>query len=65
MELTITQNGALYALHHKPASSYLQKRVRPDLSWCYRALTGSIEKVQATPQNTAEQYEFLECRLAA
>jgi transcriptional regulator with AAA-type ATPase domain len=67
MELTITQNGALYALQHKPAPSYLQKRVRPDLIWSYRALKRSIEKLQATPQNAAEQvaYGFLEYRVAA
>ena len=66
MELTITQNGALYAMHHGPGS-YLRKRARPDLIWSYRALTRSIEKVQATPQNTAEQftYGFLEYPVAA
>jgi hypothetical protein len=67
MEPTITQNGALYAMQHKPAPSYLQKRVRPDLIWSYRTLTRSIEKVQATPRNTAEQlaYGFLEYGVAA
>jgi hypothetical protein len=55
MERTITQNGALYALQHKPAPNYLQKRVRPDLIWPYRALKRSIEKVQSPPRNTAEQ----------
>jgi hypothetical protein len=67
MELTITQNGALYAIHHKPAPRYLQKRIRTDLGWSYRALTSSIEKIQSTPQNTAEQaaYTFPEYRVAA
>jgi hypothetical protein len=67
MEPTITQNGALYAMQHKPAPSYLQKRVRTDLIWSYRTLTRSIEKVQSTPQNIAEQvaYAFPECSVAA
>src|SRR5437016_7321814 len=67
MILTITQNGALYALQHTPAPSYLQKRVRPDLIWSYRGLTRSIEKVQSTPRNTAEQvaYAFPEYRVGA
>jgi hypothetical protein len=67
MELTITQNGALYAIQHKPAPSYLEKRMRTDLIWSYQALTRSIEKVQSTPRNTAEQaaYTFPEYRLAA
>jgi hypothetical protein len=67
MELTITQNGALYAIQHKPAPSYLEKRMRKDLIWSYRALTRSIEKVQPTPRNTAEQaaYTFPEYRVAA
>jgi hypothetical protein len=67
MELTITQNGALYAVQHKPAPSYQQKRVRTDLIWSYRALTRSIEKVQSTPRNTAKQvaYAFPEYEVAA
>ena len=67
MELTITQNGALYAMQHKPAPSYLRKRMGTDLLWSYRALTRSIEKVQSTPRNTAEEvgYAFSECRAAA
>jgi hypothetical protein len=67
MELTITQNGALYAMQHKPAPSYLQKRMHPDLIWPYQALTRAIEKIQSTPRNTAEQvaYVFPEYRLAA
>jgi hypothetical protein len=67
MELTITQNGALYAVQHKPAPSYPQKRMRTDLIWSYRALTPSIEKVQSAPQNTAEQvaYAFPEYCVAA
>jgi hypothetical protein len=66
MEPTITQNGALYAVQHRPGS-YLRKRARPDLIWSYRPLTRSIAKVQATPQNTAEQfaYGFLEYPVAA
>ena len=64
MELTITQNGALYDVQHGPGS-YLWKRARPDLVWSYRALTRSIEKVQATPRNTAEEYGFLEYPVAA
>jgi len=55
MELTITQNGALYAVQHRPAPSYLHKRVRADLIWSYRALTRSIKKVQSAPRNTSEQ----------
>ena len=58
MELTITQNGALYAVQHKPGSSYLRKRMRTDLIWSYRALTRSIEKVQSAPQNIAEQVAY-------
>jgi hypothetical protein len=67
MEPTITQNGALYAMQYKAAPSYLQKRVRTDLIWSYRTLTRSIEKVQSTPRNTAEQvaYAFPEYGLAA
>jgi hypothetical protein len=67
MELTIIQNGALYAMQHKPARSYLQKRMRTDLIWSYRALTGSIERIQSTPRDTAEQvaYAFSEYGLAA
>ena len=67
MEPTITQNGALYAMQHKAAPSYLQKRVRTDLIWSYRTLTRSIEKGQSTPRNTAEQvaYAFPEYRVAA
>jgi hypothetical protein len=67
MELTITQNGALYAMQHKPARSYLQTRVRTDLIWSYRALTRSIEKVRSKPRNTAEQvaHAFPEYRVAA
>jgi hypothetical protein len=67
MELTITQNGALYAIQHKPDPSYLQKRMRPDLIWPYRALTRSIEKIHSTPRNTAEQvaYAFPEYSVAA
>jgi hypothetical protein len=67
MEPTITQNGALYAMQHKPAPSYLQKRVRTDPIWSYRTLTRSIEKLQSTSRNTAEQvaYAFPEYRVAA
>jgi hypothetical protein len=67
MQPTITQNGALYALQHNRAPSYLQKRVRPDLTWPYRALTRSIENVHATQRNTAQEvaYGFLEYRVAA
>jgi hypothetical protein len=67
MERTITQNGALYAMQHKPAPNYLQKRLRPDLIWPYRALTRSIEKAQSTARNTPEQvaYAFPEYRVAA
>jgi len=67
MELTITQNGALYAVQHKPAPSYQQKRVRTDLIWSYRALTRSIEKVQSPPQNNGAQVAdaFPEFRVAA
>ena len=64
MELTITQNGALYAAQHE-SGNYLRKQARPDLIWSYQALTRPIEKVQATPQNTAEQYGFLEFAAAA
>jgi hypothetical protein len=67
MELTITQNGALYAIQHKPAPSYLQKGRRTDAIWPYRALTRSSEKIQSTPRDTAEQapYGFPEYRVAA
>ena len=64
MELTITQNGALYNAQHGPGS-YLRKRARPDLIWSYRALTRLIENVQAAPQNTVEQYGFLKYPMAA
>jgi hypothetical protein len=70
MEPTITQNGALYALQHRATKKYRgahKRRVGTDLIWSYRALTRSIEKVQSTPRNTAEQvaYAFSEYRVAA
>ena len=68
MELTITQNGALYALQHRASKKNRgswQKRVGTDLIWSYQALTRSIEKVQSTPQNAAAQYGFLEYPEAA
>jgi hypothetical protein len=70
MEPTIIQNGALYALQHRATKKYRgaqKRRVGTDLIWSYRALTRSIEKVQSTPRNTAEQvaYAFPEYRVAA
>ena len=70
MEPTITQNGALYALQHRTTKKYrgaAKARVGTDLIWSYQALTRSIEKVQSTPRNTAEQvaYAFPEYRVAA
>jgi hypothetical protein len=70
MELTITQNGALYALQHGATDEYLrvrQKRLGADLIWSYRTLTQSVGKVQSTPRNTAEQvaYAFPEYGVAA
>jgi hypothetical protein len=69
-QLTITQNGALYALQHRATKKYrgdYKRRVGTDLIWSYRALTRPIEKVQSTPRNTAEQvvYAFPEYRVAA
>jgi hypothetical protein len=48
MELTITQNGALYALHHRASKKYRgprQKRVGPDLIRALPTLTTSVESV--------------------
>jgi hypothetical protein len=69
-QLTITQNGALYALQHRVTKKYRgehKRRVGTDLTWSYRALTRSIEKVQSTPRNTAKQvaYAFPEYEVAA
>jgi len=58
MELTITQNGALYAVQHRPGRRYLRKRARTDVIWSYRPLTRSIETVQSVPQNTAAQVAY-------
>ncbi len=68
MELTITQNGALYAVQHRPAPRYrgnLQKRVTADLIRALPTLTTSMEKftmrpipaekAQSAPQNTGAQ----------
>jgi len=47
MELTITQNGALYAIQHRPAPRYrknLQKRVGAHLIRTLSTLTTSMEK---------------------
>jgi hypothetical protein len=70
MELTITQNGGLYALQHGAPKKYgrvRQKSAVADLIWSYRTLTQSIAKVQSPPRNTAEQvaYAFSEYRVAA
>jgi hypothetical protein len=70
MELTITQNGGLYALQHGAPKKYRRVRQKPgvaDLICSYRTLTHSIEKVQSAPRNTAEQvaYAFPEYRVAA
>jgi hypothetical protein len=77
MELTIIQNGALYAMQHKPAPTFLQKGVRTDLIWSYRTLTTSMkrfsvlpipaETAQSRPQNNGAQVAdaFFDCRVAA
>jgi hypothetical protein len=77
MELTITQNGALYAMQHKPAPTFLRKGVRTDLIWSYRTLTTSMKKfsmrpipaesAQSTPQDNGAQVAdaFFDCRVAA
>jgi hypothetical protein len=80
MELTIIQNGALYALQHGAPTKYRrvrQKRVRADLIWAVPALKTSIEKfalrpippekAQSAPQNTGAQLvdAFPEYRVAA
>jgi hypothetical protein len=52
MELTITQNGALYALQHRPAPRYrknLQKRVGAHLIRTLPTLTTSMEKFTMQP----------------
>jgi hypothetical protein len=80
MELTITQNGALYAIQHRPAPRYrdnLQKRMGAHLIRALRTLTTSMEKftmqpipaakAQSAPQNIGPQVAdaFPEYRAAA
>src|SRR3981081_551119 len=52
MELTIIQNGALYALQHGATTKYRrvrQKRVRADLIWALPDLKKSTEKFTLRP----------------
>jgi hypothetical protein len=80
MELTIIQNGALYALQHGATTKYgrvRQKRVRADLIRALPTLKTPIEKftlrpilpekAQSAPQNTLAQLvdAFPEYRVAA
>ena len=80
MELTIIQNGALYALQHGATTKYRRvrkKRVRADLIWALPTLKTSIEKftlrpippekAESAPQNTLAQLvdAFPEYRVAA
>ena len=80
MELTISQNGALYALQHGATTKYRrvrQKRVRADLIRALPTLKTSIEKFTLRPippekaqpasQNTLAQLvdAFPEYRAAA
>jgi hypothetical protein len=71
MELTITQNGALYALQHGATDNYLRVRQKPVVAEVIRVLptvtTSTQEKVQFARQNAAEQnaYAFPEYRVAA
>jgi hypothetical protein len=80
MELTIIQNGALYALQHGATTKYRRvpkKRVRADLIWALPTLKTSTEKftlrpippekVHSAPQNTLTQLfdAFPEYRAAA
>jgi hypothetical protein len=49
MELTITQNGALYALHHRASNQYRSARRK-------RAIAGNkIRTGHAGPENAAAQ----------
>ena len=80
MELTITQNGALYALQHGATTKYRrvpQKRVRADFIWALPTLKTSTEKFtlrpippekpQSAPHDTGAQLvdAFPEYRAAA
>ncbi len=80
MELTITQNGSLYALQHGATKKYRgarQKRMGADAIRALPTLTASIEKftmrpipaekAQLAPQNTRAQVAdgFPEYRAAA
>ncbi len=80
MELTITQNGALYAIQHRPAPRHrgnLQKRVGADQTRALPTLTTSMKKLtmrlipvgkaQSALQNNGAQVAdaFPEYRVAA
>jgi hypothetical protein len=60
MELTITQNGALYALQHGTTKNYRRvrsKRVGAELIRALPTLTTSVEKFK-TRSNSAEMAQF-------
>jgi hypothetical protein len=60
MELTITQNGALYALQHRATKEYRgprRKRVGAALIRALQALTTSMEKFTMRPI-PAERAQF-------
>jgi hypothetical protein len=60
MELTITQNGALYALQHEASKKYRRvrsRRVSADLIRLLPTLTTSLEKL-TTRAISAEMAQF-------
>jgi hypothetical protein len=71
MELTITQNGALYALQHGATNEYRLVRRRPVIAELIRIMptltTSMTEKVQFARQNAEAQVAaaFPEYRVAA